>query len=142
MLNGVPRSLSGDLLKDMMDMGHGDEICIADANFPAASHAPRVIFAASANGPELLRSVLTLLPVDQFVANPVVLMSGPDDSNDRPPIWKDYYAVLAEFGIAEGKVVHEANASFYDRVKRTYVAVSTGDTRLFGNIVVRKGVLT
>jgi L-fucose mutarotase len=141
MLKGVPNSLSGELLKYMTEMGHGDEICIADANFPSASHAPRVVFAPSADGPHMLRAVLTLLPVDQFAPTPAVLMSGPNDGSERPPIWKEYYEVLAEFGVATEKILHETNASFYEHVRRTYVTVSTGDARLYGNIIVRKGIV-
>ncbi|MBY4796910.1 L-fucose mutarotase [Collinsella sp. AGMB00827] len=140
MLKGVPSIISPDLLKALAEMGHGDEIVLVDANFPAASNAKRLIRLDGVAMPELLQAVLQLIPLDPYVATPAVLMQVVD--GDLPPaIWETYRRVIeAEAG---GVVVsHIARADFYERSRAAYAVVATGEQSPYGNIVLKKGVVS
>ncbi|GAB2026121.1 RbsD/FucU family protein [Lactovum odontotermitis] len=140
MLRGIPNIISPDLLKILMEMGHGDEILIADGNFPAASHAQRLVRADGHSVPEILTAVLQLFPVDSFVEKPVALMSV-DEGMKKPEIWEKYEALIAEESSEEVQIEHMDHTEFMNRAKKCYVIVSSGETALFANIILRKGVV-
>ena len=96
MLKGIPSVLSLELLKVLIEMGHGDEIVIADGNFPAASVAQRLIRSDGNGVPELLDAILRFFPLDTFVDNPVALMAVVPGDTYKPTIWEDYRRILAE----------------------------------------------
>ena len=151
MLKGIPKILSPELLKILMEMGHGDEIVIADGNFPSASMAQRLLRADGHGVPELLDAILKLFPLDTFVDQPVALMDvGPGDDY-KPEIWDEYEQIISKHAAAsEGdaqaagfEFVAEfvARYSFYERARNAYAVVATSEMALYANIILRKGVI-
>lgn len=140
MLKGIPAILSPELLKVMMEMGHGDEIVIADGNFPAASMAKRLIRLDGHGVPEILSAMLTLMPLDTYVDEPVQLMNLAPQDTETPAIWSQYQTIIANAqpNIHIGKTERQA---FYDRAKQAYAIVATGETAIYANILLKKGVV-
>ncbi|MBE9607288.1 ribose ABC transporter [Acetobacteraceae bacterium H6797] len=138
MLKNIDPLLNGTLLALLDDMGHGDELVLADANFPAASLAARLVDLPGVTVTDLLRAVLTVFPLDDFVAEPVAVMQPPGDA---PPIFADFTSLTAE---AEKRAVAMEKMdryAFYARAKGAYAIIATGETRLYANIVIKKGVI-
>jgi L-fucose mutarotase len=139
MLKHIPPCLSPELLKVLAEMGHGDEIVLADANFPAASLAQRLVRADNCNIPTLLDAILMYFPLDTFVDCPVVLM-GTGDPDVRPPIWQEYSkCILGRDG--DRPVALLERYEFYERAAQAYAIVATGETELYANIILKKGVV-
>jgi L-fucose mutarotase len=140
MLKGIPSILSPELLKILMEMGHGDEIVIADGNFPAAAVAQRLVRSDGNRVPELLESILKLLPLDKYVQNPVALMARVPGDTYNPEIWETYRAIckkqeyFTDFEFVE-------RFAFYERAKKAYAVIATSETALYANIIIKKGVI-
>jgi L-fucose mutarotase len=94
MLKGIPPILSPELLKILMEMGHGDELVLADSNFPAAANAQRLVRCDGHGMPALLEAVLTLLPLDPYVESPVTLMAVVPGDTVETPIWDTYREII------------------------------------------------
>lgn len=139
MLKGIPSILSPELLKIMMEMGHGDEIIIADGNFPAASHAQRLVRCDGHGVPEVLEAILKLLPLDQYVENPVALMNVVPGDPIVPTIWDEYKAEIAKYG--DVNIEHLERFAFYERAKKAYAIIATGEKAQYANIILKKGVV-
>lgn len=140
MLKNIPSILSPELLKILMEMGHSDEIVISDGNFPAASMAQRLIRLDGHGVPEILEAVLKLMPLDQYVEAPVALMQVVPGDNYVPEIWDTYKEViLANEG--EQKIENVERFAFYERAKKAYAVVATGESALYANIILKKGVV-
>ncbi|XP_053306666.1 fucose mutarotase [Spea bombifrons] len=145
-LKGVPSVLSPELLYALARMGHGDEIVLADANFPAASISqagPELIRADGLNIPTLLEAILHLFPLDAYVPSPAAVMdlvaSDKEKSLDTP-IWENYRMLLAKAGsMAPLQLVERFQ--FYERAKKAFAVVATGETALYGNLILKKGVI-
>lgn len=121
-----------------LDMGHGDEIAIVDANFPAATMARRLVRLPGSTATEALAAVLSLMPLDDFVDHPAAAMDAP---GERPAIYPEFEAAMAA---AEGRAVAlepVERFAFYERAKATYATIATGERRLYANIIVKKGVI-
>jgi len=139
MLKNISPVISPSLLKILMEMGHGDEIVIGDGNFPAASVAKRLIRLDGHGVNEVLGAILKLMPLDTYVDCPVALMDNGDPS-DRPPIWAEYAETIkAEEG--EKGVEFVERFAFYERAKKAYCVVATGETAIYANIILKKGVV-
>lgn len=140
MLKNIPSILTPELLKILMEMGHGDELVIGDGNFPAAANAQRLVRCDGHGVPEILDAILTLMPLDTYVKAPVTLMDN-DDEENRPPVWKEYEKIIkANEGEHEMELVERY--AFYTRAKRAYAIVATGETALYANIIIKKGVVS
>lgn len=139
MLKGIPSILSPELLKILMEMGHGDELVIGDGNFPAQSMGKRVIRLDGHGVPEILDAIMGLFPLDQYVEKPVALMAVPDDE-PKPPIWAKYEGIIKTREKACNLELIERFA-FYDRAKQAYAIVATGETAIYANIILKKGVI-
>ncbi len=139
MLKGISPLLSPDLLHILAAMGHGDEIVLADANFPAATHAKRLVHLPGVDATQVLDAVLSLLPLDTFEPHAAFTMQVVGDASTVPPAVQDFTATLARHG-ERGPASLERFA-FYERAARAFAVVATGETRLYGNIVLKKGVL-
>lgn len=139
MLKGIPSILSPELLKIMMEMGHGDEIIIADGNFPAASHAQRLVRCDGHGVPEVLEAILKLLPLDQYVESPVALMSVVPGDPIVPVIWDEYKAEIAKYG--DVKIEYLERFAFYERTKKAYAIIATGEKAQYANVILKKGVV-
>lgn len=139
MLKGIPSILSPELLKIMMEMGHGDEIIIADGNFPAASHAQRLVRCDGHGVPKVLEAILKLLPLDQYVENPVALMNVVPGDPVVPIIWDEYKAEIAKYG--DVKIEYLERFEFYERAKKAYAIIATGEKSQYANVILKKGVV-
>lgn len=139
MLKGIPSMLSPELLKILMEMGHGDELVIGDGNFPAASNAQRLIRCDGHGVPALLDAILTLMPLDTYVDAPVALMET-TQGDPRPVIWEEYQRILATH--QKVKIETVERFAFYERAKQAYAIIATGETALYANLILKKGVVT
>lgn len=139
MLKNISPILSPELLKILMEMGHGDELIIGDGNFPVASMAQRLVRLDGHGVPEVLDAILKLMPLDTYVESPVALMDNGNPEN-QPPIWADYKNIVTE---NEGEKSFELveRFAFYDRAKKAYAVVATGETAIYANIILKKGVV-
>ncbi|HUB44592.1 MAG TPA: RbsD/FucU domain-containing protein [Acetobacteraceae bacterium] len=140
MLRGLDPLLSPDLLYALASAGHGDRIAIVDANFPAVSMARRLVSLHGANASAALVAVLSVLPVDDFEPDPVVVMAVVDHPEETPEAVADFTRVLAAAGLAPPTRL--ARHDFYRAVREAFAVVQTGERRLYGNIMLTKGVVT
>jgi L-fucose mutarotase len=140
MLIGLDPLLSPDLLFTLASMGHGDEIALVDANFPAAALARRLVRLDGIDGSAALGAVLSVLPLDPFVERPAATMQVIDDPEALPPAVADYLDVLAAYG-STAPVDPLDRFAFYDRARDAFAIVITGERRPYGNILLRKGVI-
>lgn len=143
MLKNIPSVLPPELLKILMEMGHGDEIVIADGNFPGASIAKNLIRCDGHGVPTILEAVMKLLPLDQYVEQPVALMEVVPGDNVVPTIWEDYREIINKYepnGMKNGFDMVERFA-FYERAKKAYAVVMTGESAIYANIILKKGVV-
>lgn len=141
MLKTLDPLLGPELLHLLASMGHGDEIAVVDANFPAAACARRLLRLDGVDAPRVLRAVLTLLPLDTFVDAPMATMAVVGDNAAVPEAVRDFER---EARGAEGREVRMAalqRDAFYARAKEAFAIVQTGETRLYGNVLLRKGVV-
>ena len=139
MLKGINPLLSPDLLKVLMEMGHGDEIVLGDANLPAASHAQRLIRADGHGIPALLDAILPLFPLDYAVDFTAVLMAFRGDS--EPDVWRRYRELLAAYPDGNKPFLTLNKPEFYERATKAYCVVATGESERFANLIIRKGVI-
>ena len=139
MLKGISSILSPELLKILMEMGHGDELVIGDGNFPAASMAKRLVRLDGHGVPEILDAILSLYPLDTYVDAPVALMAvGVGES--QPPIWSHYDALVEKH--QPGTVREQVERfAFYERAQKAYAIVATGEGAIYANIILKKGVI-
>ncbi len=143
MLRGIPEIITPDLMKIIMEMGHGDEICLGDANFPANSMGKRVVRADGHKITQLLPALLELFPLDIFVKQPVVLMQTLSESEAKPTVWESYNKILQEkdFAKAFSDFEYMERYAFYDRAKECYAVVATTEYEAYANIILKKGVI-
>ena len=135
MLKGISPAISPELLKTLAEMGHGDEIVFSDAHFPAHTVNAHVIRADGLGCADLLKGLAPLFELDSY-AIPVVMMAPvPGDSLD-PEVEKRYRAALAY----DGEVEQMERMAFYERARKAYAVVITGETAKYGNIILKKGV--
>lgn len=140
MLKGIPKILSPELLKILMEMGHGDELIIADGNFPAASNTQRLIRSDGHGVSELLDAVLRFLPLDTFVERPVALMAVVPGDQYQPTIWEEYRSVIKKYHRFTDFEYIERFA-FYERTKKAYAVVASGEMARYANIILKKGIV-
>ena len=140
MLKKVPKNLSPELLKVLMEMGHGDEICIGDGNFPAEEMGRRVVRCDGLMVPELLKSILELFPLDPYVDNQVFLMEVAPGDDYQPVIWEEYKKILQESG-EPCNIKYVERFAFYEQARKSYAVVSTSEESLYANVILKKGVV-
>lgn len=142
MLKGIPSILTPELLKILMEMGHGDTICIGDGNFPAASMAKdcKLVRLDGHGVPEILDAVLQLMPLDPYVEKPVNLMEVVPGDPVETPIWDEYRRIVEKHEPGT-KIGNIERFRFYDEAKKAYAIIATGETALYANILLQKGVV-
>lgn len=138
MLIGIPKILSPELLKVLMEMGHGDEIVIGDGNFPGASVNDRCLRSDGHNVPELLDAILKLFPLDTY-QKPVYIMAKTPGDTVETPIWDEYAEIIKPY--TDEELVQIERFEFYERAKKAYAVVMTGESALYANIILKKGVV-
>lgn len=141
MLKGLNPLLGPELLAALRAMGHGDEIVLADANFPAEALARRLVRVDGVDAPRMARAVLSVLPLDDFATAAVFRMAVADATASEPAIVEAFRAVLGEMGYA-GPIEAIERFAFYDRARAAFAIVATGESRLYGNLILRKGVIS
>jgi L-fucose mutarotase len=141
MLKGIHPLLAPELLHSLAAMGHGDEIAVVDANFPAATMARRLIRLEGVNATCAAEAILTVLPLDDFVDAPAAVMQVVGRPDEVPETVREFQQAV---NAAEGRDVAFERIdrfAFYDRVRQAFAVVATGETRLYGNVLLKKGVI-
>jgi len=138
MLKGIPKILSPELLKILMEMGHGDEIVIGDGNFPGQSVNKNCVRCDGHGVPELLEAILQLFPLDTY-QKPVYLMAKTPGDTVETPIWDTYAEIIKPH--TDEKMEEIERFAFYERAKTAYAVVMTGESALYANIILKKGVV-
>ena len=136
MLKGIPNILTPELLKILMEMGHGDELVIADGNFPSQRIGQRVVRLDGHNVPEIMEAVLKLYPLDTYSV-PVALMAKVPGDTVETPIWDTYKKIVADHTDQEPEFVERF--AFYERAKDAYAVIATSEKALYANIILKKG---
>jgi L-fucose mutarotase len=140
MLKLIPPILGPELLATLRAMGHGDEIVIADANFPAEFLGPNVHRADGILATDMLDAVLTLMPLDDFVDEAAIGMAVVGAPDERQPIFDLFEDIVRHHEPKMGFSTIERFA-FYERAKKAAAVIQTGESRLYGNIILKKGVI-
>ncbi len=142
MLKNIPNILSPELLKVLMEMGHGDELVIADGNFPSASIAKNLIRLDGHGVPEVLEAILKFFPLDTYVEMPVALMAAAEHGKKiKPPIWEVYRKTIKESKERFTEFELVERFAFYERAKNAFAVVATSESALYANIILKKGVV-
>lgn len=139
MLKGLPKILSPELLKVLCEMGHGDEIVIADANFPSETCGQRVIRADGLSGTDMLEAIMKVIPLDTYASENYILMST-TNGDPTPTIWAKYDKIVSSNDPNPRKLFIE-RYDFYERSKKAYAVIATGETAIYANIILKKGVI-
>lgn len=142
MLKNIPKIISPDLIKILCEMGHGDEIVIADGNFPASTCAKRLVRLDGHGAVEVLKAVLKLIPVDTYSEKPIALMElvESDRGKINPVIWEEYKKAIKEEK-ERCEIEFVKRFDFYERAKNAYAVIATGESALYANILLTKGVI-
>ena len=147
MLKNIPSILSPELLAVLDEMGHGDRICIGDGNFPAASMAAAegaVLVRADGHGvPALLDAILQVIPLDAYVETPAMVMEViPHEKDLKVPIIDEYKQIVAKYDERGAKAFGSYERfEFYKQAKQCYCIVQSGETAIYANIILQKGVV-
>lgn len=141
MLKNIPAILPPELLKLMSEMGHGDELVLTDANFPAASHAQRLVRCDGVGTVQLLEAILQLFPLDTYVDQPAAVMQVVKGDPAIPIIWEDYRRLMEEYEGMSVALEYEERFEFYERAAKAYVIIATGERAQYANLILKKGVI-
>lgn len=142
MLRGIDPLLSPDLLQALRAMGHGDHLVLADANFPAHSTGRKVIRCDGVDGPRLLQAILSVMPLDTYTALPALCMQVVDNPAEIPAVVVEYQETILAVADQPCTIAAVERYEFYDLAKAAFVVIQTGELRLYGNLILHKGVLT
>lgn len=140
MLKGIAPCVGPDLLKTLAEMGHGDEIVLADAHFPGHSMNGRVLRADGLSVTTLLDGILPLFELDTY-ADPLVMMQAVEGDTLDPAVEEQYMEVVRRHAKDAAPPARVDRFAFYDRARAAYAVVMTGETRTYGNLVLKKGVI-
>lgn len=141
MLRDIDPILSPDLLHILRAMGHGDELVIADANFPATSTGQRITRLDGLEATRILQAVLSVMPLDNFVSDPALTMQMVEDPSATPPVVALFQDIINDVADHPAQIQSLERFAFYQRAKSAFAVVQTGEQRLYGNIIVKKGVV-
>ena len=144
MLKNIPKIISPEMLKVLCEMGHSDRIVIADANFLAERIGKNgiVLRADGHSATEMLDAILTLFPLDTYVDAPVSLMQVMPGDPVETPIWDTYKAIVAKHDVRGAAAFGEIERfAFYEEAEKCYAIIATGETALYANMILQKGVL-
>ena len=146
MLKNIPSILSPELLKLLMEMGHGDEIIIADGNFPAASIAEHTIsgqlIRMDGHGvPVVLEAILSVCPLDQYEDKALGLMEVCPGDDCPTPIWDEYRTIAKASGEPFEDFEYVERFAFYERAKKAYAVIATSEAAQYANVIVKKGCI-
>jgi L-fucose mutarotase len=140
MLKGIPPILGPDLLYILRAMGHGDEIAIVDANYPADSAGPELVRLDGLSATDVLDAVLTVMPLDTYVDEQAFGMEVVGDPDKREKTHKEFDKLIKAYE-PKMKLSMLERFAFYERVHGAYAIVQTGERRLYGNVLLKKGIV-
>lgn len=140
MLKGISPLLSPELISVLARMGHGDEIILADAHFPGETYNPNVIRADGLRIPDLLEAILPLFELDSYVPKPLVMMAAVKGDTLDPDVEQEYLKSIYKTNPKIAPIDRIGRFEFYERAKKAFVVVMTGETAKYGNIILKKGV--
>ena len=142
MLKGIPKILSPELLKVLCEMGHSDRLVISDGNFPSESMGKdAIVIRMDGHGvPEILDAILHVFPIDTYVEKPVNLMEVMPGDPVETPIWDEYKAIISRFDDRDC-VGNIERFAFYEEAKKAYAIIATGESALYANVILQKGVI-
>lgn len=144
MLKGIPSILSPELLKVLCEMGHSDRIVIGDGNFPAESMGKdAIVIRCDGHGvPELLDAILQVIPLDTYVDKPMNLMEVMPGDPVETPIWDTYKEIVAKHDKRGAACVGNIERfQFYEEAKKAYAIIATGESAVYANVMLQKGVV-
>ena len=147
MLKNIPPIISPELLSVLNEMGHGDRICIGDGNFPGSSVAGAqgaILLRADGHGvKELLDAILQLIPLDEYVDTPAMIMQvTPQDEGLEVPIIDTYKEIVAKYDARGAQAFGQYERfEFYEQAKKCYCILQSGETAIYANIILQKGVV-
>ncbi|MDE7017493.1 MAG: fucose isomerase [Lachnospiraceae bacterium] len=145
MLKGIPKILSPELLKVLGEMGHSDRLVISDGNFPSESMGKdAIVIRCDGHGvPELLDAILQLFPLDTYVEHPVSLMEVMPGDKVETPIWDTYKEIVGKHDErGDAAIGNIERFAFYEEAKKAYAIIATGESALYANVMLQKGVVT
>jgi L-fucose mutarotase len=140
MLKGIDPLLGPELLMILRTMGHGDEIAIVDGNYPADSDAQRLVRMDGHSASSIVEAILSVMPIDDFVSQAVFRPAANGDPKRMEAIFSEFEGILLKYEPKQ-KIIPLVGADFYNRVKGCFAIVATGERRLYGNLILRKGVI-
>jgi len=140
MLKGISPLLSPELLSVLYRMGHGDEIILADAHFPGESFNNRVLRADGLCISDLLEAILPLFELDAYVSAPLTMMTAVEGDELEPAVEMSYLNAIHQTNPGVGPIERIDRFAFYERAKKSFAVVMTGETAKYGNIILKKGV--
>jgi len=141
MLRNIDPVISPELLDALFRMGHGDEIVLADAFFPGDTFGQKVIRADGIKITELLKGIMPLITLDTFVESPLIMMAPVEGDDLDPEVESSYMKPIAGIWPGTSKVKRIDRFEFYERSKKAFAVVMTGETVKYGNIILKKGVI-
>jgi L-fucose mutarotase len=141
MLKNLDPILSPELLSVLAAMGHGDELAIVDANFPAVTMARRLVRLDGLGATRVLEAVLSVLPLDEFVDSPAAVMEVVGQPETVPETVREFQQAIDRAEAKSVKITAIDRFDFYDRARAAFAIVATGEMRLYGNVLLKKGVI-
>ena len=141
MLRNIDPVLGPELLRILRAMDHGDELTIADANFPATSCAQHLVRAEGVDATRMLTAVLSVLPIDTYVDCAIHVMAMVDEPDTILPIFDEFQQAATDANGTPVNIKRLHRFDFYARARESFAIVATGETRLYGNLLIRKGVI-
>ena len=141
MLKGIDPLLSPELLHALAAMGHGDQIALVDCHFPAVSIAQRLVRLDGVTLPDAARAVLSLLPIDIFIDRPVAGLQMDDTPEVVPEVQAEVLDAVCEIEGREVGFEQVERVAFYDRARKAFAVVATGENRPYGNVILTKGLV-
>ena len=141
MLKGIHPAISPELLKILAEMGHGDELVLSDAHFPAHQLHHKVIRADGVDIPTLLLGITPLFEFDQYVEAPLAMMQAVEGDSLDPSVEARYLEAIKKINGTAPKVERVERFAFYEEAKKSYLIIATSEKALYGNIMLQKGVV-
>ncbi len=141
MLKNIPALMPPELMKIMLEMGHGDELLLCDGNYPKFGCPERCVRMDGYGICEILDMILFFFPLDAYAQHPTALMAVVPGDPYKPEIWSQYRAIGHKHepdGLREETLEKPA---FYERGRRCYACVATGESALYANVILKKGVV-
>lgn len=141
MLKGIPPIMSPELMKILMEMGHGDELLICDGNYPKFGCPERCVRLDGHNIPEILDAVLRFMPLDAYAEHPATFMAVLPGDPYKPEIWPVYREIGVRYekdGLRDQTI---NKYDFYEQGKKCYACIATGEAALYANVILKKGVV-